>query len=125
MPPDSASCGHAVTFSGRQAASAVADRRVDRPGAAGAHDAPRRIPPGFSHSPREGARRMMASRRGPACRASPKETPMTDMSTHPTQLAGAWLADFSSALERGDVDAAVALFEPECYWRDLVAFTWN
>ena len=50
---------------------------------------------------------------------------MTDLSTHPTQMAGAWLADFTSALERNDVEAAIALFEPECYWRDLVAFTWN
>jgi putative flavoprotein involved in K+ transport len=50
---------------------------------------------------------------------------MTDLSTHPTQIAGAWLADFTSALASNDVDAAIALFEPECYWRDLVAFTWN
>jgi putative flavoprotein involved in K+ transport len=50
---------------------------------------------------------------------------MTDLSNHPTQLAGAWLADFSSALQRQDIDAAVALFEPDSYWRDLVAFTWN
>jgi putative flavoprotein involved in K+ transport len=50
---------------------------------------------------------------------------MTDLSTHPTQMAGAWLADFTSALERNDVEAAIALFEPDCYWRDLVAFTWN
>jgi putative flavoprotein involved in K+ transport len=50
---------------------------------------------------------------------------MTDLSTHPTQQASAWLADFTTVLERGDIDAAVALFEPECYWRDLVAFTWN
>ena len=50
---------------------------------------------------------------------------MTDLSTHPMQAASAWLADFSSALTRNDVDAAVALFEPESYWRDLVAFTWN
>ncbi|MEO8523768.1 MAG: NAD(P)/FAD-dependent oxidoreductase [Caldimonas sp.] len=50
---------------------------------------------------------------------------MTDLSTHPTQIASAWLADFTSAMERNDVDAAVALFEPDCYWRDLVAFTWN
>ena len=28
-------------------------------------------------------------------------------------------------LERRDIDAAVALFEPDSYWRDLVAFTWN
>ncbi len=50
---------------------------------------------------------------------------MTDLSTHPTQSASAWLADFTTVLERGDVDAAVALFAPDSYWRDLVAFTWN
>ena len=50
---------------------------------------------------------------------------MTDLSTHPTQAASAWLADFASALERLEVDAAVALFEPDGYWRHLVAFTWN
>ena len=50
---------------------------------------------------------------------------MTDLATHPTQLASAWLADFEATLTRSDVDAAVALFAPESYWRDLVAFTWN
>ncbi len=30
-----------------------------------------------------------------------------------------------SALEAGDIDAAVALFQDDCYWRDLVTFTWN
>ncbi len=50
---------------------------------------------------------------------------MTDLSLHPTQIAGAWLGDFSSALERNDIDAAVALFDADSYWRDLVAFTWN
>ncbi|HEY2257331.1 MAG TPA: NAD(P)/FAD-dependent oxidoreductase, partial [Variovorax sp.] len=50
---------------------------------------------------------------------------MTDLSTHPTQIASAWLADFGSALERGDIDAVLALFEADGYWRDLVAFTWN
>jgi putative flavoprotein involved in K+ transport len=50
---------------------------------------------------------------------------MTDLSTHPTQAASAWLADFNSALERQDLDAAMALFDADCYWRDLVAFTWN
>jgi putative flavoprotein involved in K+ transport len=50
---------------------------------------------------------------------------MTDLSAHPTQLASAWLADFQTVLERRDIDAAVALFAPESYWRDLVAFTWN
>ena len=50
---------------------------------------------------------------------------MTDLSTHPTQAASAWFTDFSSALERNDINAAVDLFEPDCYWRDLVTFTWN
>ncbi|CAN5118773.1 NAD(P)/FAD-dependent oxidoreductase [soil metagenome] len=50
---------------------------------------------------------------------------MTDLSTHPTQAASAWFADFQSALERQDIDAAMALFDTESYWRDLVAFTWN
>ncbi|MFL9868574.1 NAD(P)/FAD-dependent oxidoreductase [Paraburkholderia fungorum] len=35
------------------------------------------------------------------------------------------LESLESALKRGDTTAAVALFQPECYWRDLVAFTWN
>ncbi|WP_434114577.1 NAD(P)/FAD-dependent oxidoreductase [Paraburkholderia caffeinilytica] len=35
------------------------------------------------------------------------------------------LESLESALKRGDTAAGVALFQPECYWRDLVAFTWN
>ena len=50
---------------------------------------------------------------------------MTDLSTHPTQAASAWLADFNSAMESQDIDAAVALFGADAYWRDLVTFTWN
>ncbi|HQT14124.1 NAD(P)/FAD-dependent oxidoreductase [Reyranella sp.] len=36
-----------------------------------------------------------------------------------------WLTEFASALKRSDIDAATAMFDDECYWRDLVAFTWN
>jgi putative flavoprotein involved in K+ transport len=36
-----------------------------------------------------------------------------------------WLASLASALKRSDIDAASSLFAEECYWRDLVAFTWN
>ncbi len=50
---------------------------------------------------------------------------MTDLSAHPTQIASAWFADFGTALQQQNVDAAMALFDPDCYWRDLVAFTWN
>ncbi len=50
---------------------------------------------------------------------------MTDSPSHASQAAGAWLAAFAAALERSDIDAAVALFEDQSYWRDLVTFTWN
>ena len=36
-----------------------------------------------------------------------------------------WLAAFSAALARADIPAVVALFEPDGFWRDLLAFTWN
>jgi len=37
----------------------------------------------------------------------------------------AWLCKFAAALDRRDTQAIKELFAPECYWRDLVAFTWN
>ena len=40
--------------------------------------------------------------------------------------AQAWIDAFGHALSNGDAAAAVALFDTdECFWRDLVAFTWN
>jgi putative flavoprotein involved in K+ transport len=36
-----------------------------------------------------------------------------------------WVARFGAALTAGDATAASELFADECYWRDLVAFTWN
>ena len=36
-----------------------------------------------------------------------------------------WLADFERVLTAGDINAAAGLFVDDCYWRDLVAFTWN
>lgn len=36
-----------------------------------------------------------------------------------------WLGDLGEALERGDVGAVLTLFHDDCYWRDIVAFTWN
>ncbi|WP_424934108.1 NAD(P)/FAD-dependent oxidoreductase [Amaricoccus macauensis] len=35
------------------------------------------------------------------------------------------VSSLEKALVAGDIDAAVELFADECYWRDLVAFTWN
>jgi putative flavoprotein involved in K+ transport len=42
-----------------------------------------------------------------------------------TQQTTAWLAKFAAALEDSNLSAALDLFHDECYWRDLVAFTWN
>ena len=39
--------------------------------------------------------------------------------------SAAWLEKFGASLERGDINAAAAMFEPEGFWRDLVSFTWN
>jgi putative flavoprotein involved in K+ transport len=47
------------------------------------------------------------------------------MTSTPTQAAASWLESLDAALKRNDPDAAVALFHEECYWRDLVSFTWN
>ena len=41
------------------------------------------------------------------------------------EQAARWLADFDAALQRQDVEAAAALFQQDCYWRDLLSFTWN
>jgi len=43
----------------------------------------------------------------------------------PEQDASAWLDQFRSALASGEAARAASLFGDECFWRDLVAFTWN
>ncbi len=35
------------------------------------------------------------------------------------------LGALDKALSAGDVERAVELFQTDCYWRDLVTFTWN
>jgi len=43
----------------------------------------------------------------------------------PTARVQAFLDRFGGALEAGRIDEAVSMFAEECYWRDLVTFTWN
>lgn len=43
----------------------------------------------------------------------------------PTARVQAFLDRFGEALEAGRIDEAVNMFAEECYWRDLVTFTWN
>ena len=48
---------------------------------------------------------------------------MTDSATHALHD---WTAAFASAFNAADTDGLAALFaDGECYWRDLVAFSWN
>ncbi|WP_315927218.1 NAD(P)/FAD-dependent oxidoreductase [Mesorhizobium sp. SP-1A] len=42
-----------------------------------------------------------------------------------TAEADAWLEGFARALDQRDADAAASMFGENCYWRDLIAFTWN
>src|SRR5712691_613676 len=50
---------------------------------------------------------------------------MSDRSSSPTQQVSEWLSRFGAALDRQDWSAAADLFGNECYWRDLISFTWN
>src|SRR2546423_4948905 len=50
--------------------------------------------------------------------AAPTTSPATTTVT-------TWLTDFEAALTAGDIDTATEMFAPDCYWRDLVSFTWN
>ena len=47
------------------------------------------------------------------------------MTNSSRDAATAWLHSFASALESRRPEAVLALFGPECFWRDLVIFTWN
>ena len=42
-----------------------------------------------------------------------------------TDQTQAFLDTFGAALEKGDIEAATSMFQDDCYWRDLVTFTWN
>jgi putative flavoprotein involved in K+ transport len=44
---------------------------------------------------------------------------------NPNQTVSDVLERLEAALKGGDTAAAVELFQPDGYWRDLVAFTWN
>src|SRR5580658_1172319 len=53
--------------------------------------------------------------------------PMTTTAEQ-TQAATAvttWLAGFGAALDADDPAGAAALFTEDCFWRDLISFTWN
>jgi putative flavoprotein involved in K+ transport len=42
-----------------------------------------------------------------------------------TTRADEWLADFEDALKGDDADGLASIFHADCYWRDVLAFTWR
>src|SRR3546814_15255790 len=42
-----------------------------------------------------------------------------------SDLAATWLGSFAQALAAHDAAAVTNLFVDDCYWRDLLTFTWN
>jgi putative flavoprotein involved in K+ transport len=49
----------------------------------------------------------------------------TAQQTEATRTVTTWLADFSAALAANDPAGAAALFTEDCFWRDLISFSWN
>jgi putative flavoprotein involved in K+ transport len=49
----------------------------------------------------------------------------TDAASAVQARVDAWLGRLEQALASGDAATGSELFAAECYWRDLVAFTWN
>jgi hypothetical protein len=43
----------------------------------------------------------------------------------PTTKVQTFLDRFGKALEQGHIGDVVNMFQADCYWRDLVTFTWN
>ncbi|HEV7206788.1 MAG TPA: NAD(P)-binding domain-containing protein [Jatrophihabitans sp.] len=52
-------------------------------------------------------------------------TATLDQSSPARTLVEGWLQRFDQALTAGDARAAADLFADDCYWRDLISFTWN
>ena len=47
------------------------------------------------------------------------------LDTTTTDQTQAFLDAFGATLQQDDIDAACEMFEDDCYWRELVTFTWN
>ena len=52
-------------------------------------------------------------------------TESTAEDASPQARVNTWLADFESALRARDAEKAAGTFATDCFWRDLVSFTWN
>src|SRR5690349_12126802 len=48
-----------------------------------------------------------------------------DAASEPMAAVGEWLRSLEAALASGDAAAVAAVLEPDCQWRDVLAFTWH
>ena len=56
---------------------------------------------------------------------APGLTARDPMTGDPQAALAAWVEAFAAAMTGPDPEEAAALFGEECYWRDLLAFTWT
>lgn len=56
---------------------------------------------------------------------SPADFVAADAAIDPVVALQDWATSFDAALVAADPDRVTALFATECFWRDLLAFTWN
>ncbi|MBV7482129.1 FAD-dependent oxidoreductase [Bordetella sp. BOR01] len=54
-----------------------------------------------------------------------EENPAKFEQSSEMQQVNNWLRAFEQALQACDREALLSLFADECYWRDMLAFTWN
>lgn len=47
------------------------------------------------------------------------------VATTTADKAAAFLKEFGAALAAGNIEGVTQMFQEDCYWRDLVTFTWN
>ena len=79
------------------------------------------------------ARKKPAAKPKPKAKAEPRKAVVKAAKqkqakvsvSFPSDVARGWLERFGSTLAKGNVAGATALFGDDCYWRDLVSFTWN
>jgi putative flavoprotein involved in K+ transport len=57
--------------------------------------------------------------------AAPDQMTAAGPPAGPAAAVRTWLEQFGAALAAGDAAGAACLFTRDCYWRDLIAFTWN
>ena len=91
--------------------------------------------PVLRRAPDEFPDRTRQGRRDPDPAASGAPQPLRDPRAARTVVrrlnapeslqAARWLEGFAGSLARGSIRDAVDLFAPGCYWRDLLAFTWD